>query len=241
MIITKSERDEKINLQFISAQKGAVLLDVGCGDGSLINLITTPCKHGIIHHGVDIAEPYPIPNDLNFKKFDFDGNSLPYETEMFDLVYCSHVIEHLTNPLFLFSELCRVTKTNGTIILKAPSEKSVLGRSPFKNENRYFIANFYDDPTHIGRPWTPQSLLRLGSYHKLRVDLACYNSSIYHSLLYPAIALYSFLSKDTDKAVEYYWKKIGWETYARFTKTSSDISFNYKSFKGIPAFGDLNV
>lgn len=241
MIKTRAEIDERRTIKSISFKKKCHLLDVGCGEGSLIKLFPKVTENIQIHHGLDISKSPTISPQIIFKEFDIDGKELPYESNSFDLTYCSHVLEHITNPIKLFEEMARVTKQGGTIILKAPSERSILGSSQFLNVKRYFISNFYDDPTHIGRPWSPQSLLRIGMYLGLKVEVCCYNKSALHFLAYPLALARGLLTENTDIIVDYYWKKIGWESYVRYTKTSENIKFNYKSFKGIKAFGDLNV
>ena len=51
-----------------------------------------------------------------------DANEpLPYEDESFDLIWCSEVIEHLQVPAFSLSELLRVTRSGGRLILTTPN------------------------------------------------------------------------------------------------------------------------
>jgi SAM-dependent methyltransferase len=77
------------------------------------------------------------------------------------MVVGSHVIEHLANPLFFFSESIRVCKPGGWVSIEAPSEVSVmLPGFPFQRDG-FYSTSFFDDPTHIGRPWTTQAFYRL--------------------------------------------------------------------------------
>ena len=59
-------------------------------------------------------------------KFDeclrLDANApLPFEDESFDFIWCSEVIEHLKNPSASLSELLRVTKRGGRLVLTTPN------------------------------------------------------------------------------------------------------------------------
>ena len=45
---------------------------------------------------------------------------LPYQNEMFDIVICSHVLEHITDDKKAISEICRVLKPNGTAYIMIP-------------------------------------------------------------------------------------------------------------------------
>ena len=77
-------------------------------------------------------------------KFDeclhLDANvPLPFDDESFDFVWCSEVIEHLENPSASLSELLRVTKRGGRLVLTTPnsymwlfSVLSVFGLTPEK-------------------------------------------------------------------------------------------------------------
>ncbi len=52
----------------------------------------------------------------------YDLNNLPYpfKKNQFKEIYCSHVIEHLYNNFKVISELHRILKVNGLLILKVP-------------------------------------------------------------------------------------------------------------------------
>lgn len=58
----------------------------------------------------------------------------PIKNEQFDLVVCSHILEHLNDISSVMSELYRVTKPSGKIIITCPYAHS-------------FAA--YSDPTHV--------------------------------------------------------------------------------------------
>lgn len=72
-----------------------------------------------------------------------DANQrLPFEDGSFDLVWCSEVIEHLQDPAFSLSELRRVTKSGGLLVLTTPNSYAWLFR---------FIALFGLTPQRIQR------------------------------------------------------------------------------------------
>lgn len=48
-----------------------------------------------------------------------DGLSM-FESESYDFVICSHVLEHVANPFWLVEELARVLKPNGVLYLAIP-------------------------------------------------------------------------------------------------------------------------
>lgn len=87
------------------------VLDAGSGDGYISEHLGAGFKvirmdikgdEGVIEHDMDTA-PYPFDDDS------FDG------------VVCSEILEHLFNPQVAISELNRILKTNGIMILTVPN------------------------------------------------------------------------------------------------------------------------
>lgn len=100
---------EKISPFF---SKGDNILDFGCGDMGLMNLITK-LRQDLNIVGVDINSPKSIKR-TNFILY--DGKRLPFKDNCFDLVYVYHVLHHLNNLKCLLSEIFRVTKKKVLII-----------------------------------------------------------------------------------------------------------------------------
>ena len=69
--------------------------------------------------------------------------SANFEPNSFDIINVSHVIEHVPHPRQLFSELAKVLKPGGTLIIKTPNSKA-FGR-------KLFGTNWFPDdiPRHI--------------------------------------------------------------------------------------------
>ena len=99
---------------------GLEVLDVGCGSGA--NSIELARK-GHRVHGVDVSEAAIA----RYRSHGFDGrvadieSGLGYPDNSFDLVFCSEVIEHLTCPEVLASEIGRVLKPGGMLVLSTPN------------------------------------------------------------------------------------------------------------------------
>jgi len=58
---------------------------------------------------------------------DKEGLSL-FESEHFDFVVFNHVIEHVANPIKVISELFRITKSGGHVVISAPDKKFTFDR-----------------------------------------------------------------------------------------------------------------
>lgn len=106
--------------------KEKVVLDVGCwiGDGSS-TMVDCEAKEVV---GIDISKvyiEYAIKHchkpELHFALC--DGRNLPFSNKHFDLAVCFQVIEHIECYERLLSELQRVLKPNGVLILSTPNKR----------------------------------------------------------------------------------------------------------------------
>lgn len=121
-------------------------LNVG-GAGDLLELSRrVQDGHGGEAHIVDVDDTVEAASAKGFisKYCNVDTDPLPYEDGYFDFVIFCSVIEHLYNPTFALSEIARVLKPGGILLLEAPNATSfgrrvdvIKGRNPFRWFNRY--------------------------------------------------------------------------------------------------------
>lgn len=95
-------------------QLSGKMMDFGCGRKPYRNLFTVE-----EYVGVDIKVS---GHDHNNSLVDiyYDGETIPVETEYFDSVFCSEVLEHLFEPDKILREINRTMKPGGSILLTAP-------------------------------------------------------------------------------------------------------------------------
>ena len=111
---------EKI-LSIFEAPDGGRVLDVGCGNGSLINAISK--KRKIEAYGIDIS-PKMIEecrsryNGVNFEVS--TGERIAFADDYFDTITICCVLHHLNNPRKFFEEARRVVKPGGILIVGEP-------------------------------------------------------------------------------------------------------------------------
>ena len=99
--------------EIAEGRKGATLLSVGCGDGSLEKELQD--FWGLKVTGVDVTEKQvEITRSKGIDARLSDGEDLPFEDETFDIVLLSEVIGHM-NPEKAFKEAFRVLKPGGII------------------------------------------------------------------------------------------------------------------------------
>jgi SAM-dependent methyltransferase len=216
-----------------SLEVNAKILDVGCSGFrqrhiSILNGRADIQQFGIDHPNSAIGN---IPDGFTFQNCDIEKETFPFENDFFDMVIACHVIEHVRDPLKLFSECIRVCKPNGWISLEAPSEKSLwLPGFPFCREG-FFSLSFFDDPTHFGRPWSSQSLYRLAKSFGL-VEIHSSNDFNILALIFSPILLPLFFILKLGRLFQYTaWKACGWN--ARLIAKKPNYVSNKNEFKYI--------
>ncbi len=127
---------------------GASVLEVGCGDGSAAQEISTRVKE-VQYTGVDLsADMWEGRQDFNF--IVSQAEKLPFSSGSFDVVLSMFVIEHLVFPSNFLDEAWRVLKPGGSFITIAPdfdsngmpSEKTGFGYG--NGRNKLAQGKFFD-------------------------------------------------------------------------------------------------
>lgn len=91
------------------------ILDFGCGAKPYKELF----KQSSNYVGVDLENEAHDHSNEDVDVY-YDGNKLPFENETFDTVFCTEVLEHVPNIHNSLSEMNRVLKKNGKILLTTP-------------------------------------------------------------------------------------------------------------------------
>ena len=116
-------RNGKISCSNIAEQIKAVpykaLLDVGCGTGLLIDILTK--QKAARYCGVDLSdEMIRVAKSKSITGAEFlvgSADRLPYPDESFDIVTCSQSFHHYPYPEKAMQEAMRVLKSGGLYIL----------------------------------------------------------------------------------------------------------------------------
>lgn len=119
MLLSRKKRSSKINI-----------LDVGTGPAILQKALMKKYPKSLVC-GIDYnLNVKNIPGRKNLNLVIGDARYLPFSESCFDAIFMLDVLEHIPNLKPVFSELYRVLKPGGIIIISVPTETGIykLGR-----------------------------------------------------------------------------------------------------------------
>lgn len=106
------------------------LLDIGCGDGEYTNTLARITGATELH-AIDIAQKAvdaAKKHGVRAVRLDVDEADLPYASEYFDFIFCGNLLELILNADHLLSEMRRVLKKDGVIIVSFPNISAWMSR-----------------------------------------------------------------------------------------------------------------
>lgn len=106
-----AEPSQRIDLQLIAdlVTPGSRVLDVGCGDGSLLELLQR--RRNVDGRGVELSQAGVnecVARGLSVIQGDADRDLVHYPDDAFDYVILSQTIQATRNPKIVLSELLRI-------------------------------------------------------------------------------------------------------------------------------------
>lgn len=136
--------DFHVAIKALSLHKAHSVLDVGCGRGAFLDLVTKQLPH-VICHGNDanptIRDVLPPQINLHLNVSDAPTN--------LDAVTLFQVIEHVADPLQLLRESISKVRQGGLVIVSVPDHSGPI---------RFFADSHTAIPPHHVTIWTPKSL-----------------------------------------------------------------------------------
>jgi len=118
--------------------KGAKVLDVGCGEGSIAQAFAesgarvTAIEYSRERVATIAHRQSENPAQANFELVSGDAHHLPFSDQDFDLLILADVLEHVKDPWQVMKEVSRVLKPHGLLYAAMP--------------NRFSIINLLSDP-----------------------------------------------------------------------------------------------
>jgi ubiquinone/menaquinone biosynthesis C-methylase UbiE len=238
------ERVKKRMLEWVRPAEEHRILDVGCGAGYFLFLIREKYRlEGFtpIIAGLDIsnfqlsymAKRMHKEEILDALAVHGNGEYLPFADESFDLVTCSEVLEHIRNPFQALSEMHRVLKTNGMLLLSTPSmsgQKSwatILSPIGFLVKMiRRYKPETKPEENGYDIPWYPEEFRKAIFSAQLEIEEFEYNAVIPHPwhfkflpkpLIKPTIAAFKW----TDRYLKFVLKPLALHFVVRASKITN--------------------
>ncbi|MCL2409600.1 MAG: class I SAM-dependent methyltransferase [Oscillospiraceae bacterium] len=112
---------------------GKTILDFGCGTGNFMYALKKLTNSEI--YGVEPSEG--MREQAQAKGLDVkngDHREIPFADNYFDFIYMTDVIHHVPDLEMMFSELCRVLKSDGLICILTESHQQL--------ETRFWVKYF---------------------------------------------------------------------------------------------------
>jgi SAM-dependent methyltransferase len=195
--------------QFVAqAPPAGTLLDLGSSDGETLGHIAELRPDLKLFAADKSGAPERYPPGCEFRRADFERDTLPWPDRSMDVITCMHLVEHLHKLDLLLREIARLLKTGGRVYFETPHPKtlalpSLRGKTPAK-----FTLNFYDDPTHI-RLVTIESLAEQVQRAGLQVE----TTGTSRNWLFAASHLFFFCLPPSRKkfTARVHW--LGWSAY----------------------------
>jgi SAM-dependent methyltransferase len=181
-------KDKVNNLQaLVGPSTVSTVLEVGCGTGAVVAEVA---RRGLgqRHVGIDMSDPsaHADTAESAVELIKYDGVRIPFEDGSFDLVFASHVVEHVPDPRGFLAEMTRVAA--GLIYVEVPCELNL------RSDCQALKASV--DTGHINM-YTPESFMLLLQTAGLRVqtlrifdhslEVLQFNSTPLKGLLHKAI------------------------------------------------------
>ena len=104
--------------------EGSIILEAGCGVGAQTKIIAKKNQNSkfisIDQSEESVQQAERVIKSMNICNVEFqkaDIYNLPYDNEYFDCVFICFVLEHLSDPVKALSELKRVLKKSGLVMI----------------------------------------------------------------------------------------------------------------------------
>jgi ubiquinone/menaquinone biosynthesis C-methylase UbiE len=112
-------------VEFAKPQPHELVLDVACGPGAFVLALAPRVTFAT---GIDLtpemlrqAHQFQAEKQiLNAAFACADADHIPFPDASFDLVTCQHAFHHITKPELVLSEMIRITKTQGRLLILDP-------------------------------------------------------------------------------------------------------------------------
>jgi len=177
-----------IILQELDLKPTDIVLDIGCGGGSLTKLIAekgTKCVIGFDASNNNIKNANKDKHK-NKKFVVGDALSLPFKEKYFDKVLTTEIIEHIDDDSKFVSEIARVLKKGGYAVITTPCTEPTIS---LKWLRKIMGIDYNKILGHKRAGYTKKQLTKLIMQHNLKTVKVRYYDQFFGELAWLATAL----------------------------------------------------
>lgn len=221
------ERDTLLNLYwrghprfrfFKNCPIESKFLDIGAGAGGLAFWKSwfEPERLDIKMYGVDLACGEHAGLYERFDALNLDNDPLPHSDGFFDVVYSTHVLEHLQRPEKVLNEILRVLRPGGLCYLEVPNHNTLTlpTRAEYKLKGyKTSTINFHDDLTHL-RPYSHGEIIKMLENKAQILE----SGTIQAPYLAKVLTEWGFKNEDQEITTYGLWLQTEWSDYVCFRK-----------------------
>ena len=146
------------------------VLDAGCGDGINLSVLETFFAKKRMSISLTACDYNPLrlsrlKKARGIKVVEASLLNLPFKDDFFDVILCSHVIEHIKEDVSALREIKRILNPNGLLIVAVPNEGCLMARL----RNSFFQKHILETTDHVNF-YTDESLVEIASQAGLTLD-----------------------------------------------------------------------
>jgi ubiquinone/menaquinone biosynthesis C-methylase UbiE len=140
--------------------QGLRVLEVACGRGGFVRELAragaqvTGCDFSMAALQVGQAKLRPMNGTVRAALVQGDAQSLPFASEVFDIVISCETIEHVPDAQSALSEMWRVSRPGAKLFLTTPNYANLMGLYDLYSRLRH--PHRQDDQPFDRRQWIPQ-------------------------------------------------------------------------------------
>ncbi len=189
-------------------------LDVGAGDGGLQywKEWRLPPRNDLEMYAIDMQKGKLFSRYIDYQICNLDKECIKYDDNYFNVVFISHVLEHINDETRFILDVNRVLKNGGKLYIEIPTPETINYPS-----RRLFIdqginvstVNFFDDNSHL-KTYDAEELKRLLHSNGFRIlEYGVIENK------YIEDKLFSYGIKNNDQELLTYsiWSKLRWAQY----------------------------
>ena len=185
----------KILIPLIKTIGGGKVLDIGCANGNLLDLLPSSLEK----YGVEIAENAVAEAETkNIKVITVPWEKVEFDFK-FDVIIALDFLEHVLNPWFSFKKMVDLLRPDGLLVIETGNADSLIARS-LKNDWAYIAA--------FGHLCALSAKALIFYSEKANVKVLKIAKG-YHSRIHPGIILYRGLLAYGFRVIKIYYSLLG--------------------------------